>query len=117
MENTKLTKERVELKRKIEKEIENRASFLLFEYKRIRDEVFGENFPKNIGFYETDYKIAGYVEFGSISSGKIHYRDKWGGYGAQARFLSFPESYLYSDVYEEVWRERFTSHKQALEQK
>lgn len=92
----------IELKNRIE----NRANFLLQEYLRIRDNVFGAAYPTRFMGDESDYCIAGKVSFSGVGYGKIYYCDVY-----KRRFLDFPTKYLWEDSYKEEWLNQFTRDK------
>lgn len=99
--------------------IESRAEFLLSEYKRIRDEVFGDAYPKRENGFSTNFRSAEYVYFSLIDDANINYSgDEYWSYGGhESHQLTLPIQYITSDSYVEDFRNEFEEIKRKSELK
>lgn len=91
--------------------IYKRAEEVLSIYKKVRNEVFGDKFPKGDGIFPTESYSADYVGFKEIDGESIIFTgDEFWSYGGhQAHMLSLPLNYLTStdEVIEDTLKIKF----------
>ena len=116
-----LTQEDISNYNKLHSEICKRAEDVLSIYKKIRDETFGENFPKGDGIFSSELYSVDHVSFQEIDGESVTFTgDEYWSYGGhQAHLVNLPLSYLTANniILENILRVKFREIKEEEQRK